>query len=308
MSLHEKLAIQERRLRAMLDESRATYQHMGNRGSYLENAVREFLGVSLPKKFSIGTGEIIDLSGERSAQADVIIANEDQPFLYSAHDPGLYIAEGVSAVGEVKARLNSGQLDDVLRKGASLKKLEASTSGLDLTGVPDSEVHRFFSCPPFFLIAFESDISIESLNQKVFDSLPFSPDGWRTSRAPVDAIFILGEGYGVDYGDGDGRFRFSFNFVLSEGSRIPMPGLEVVRDWWWRSSENVLTGMLLWISAVTARKHNGTVPSFRYFAREEEEARIREFDQLVGDNPKPYVGYMQHISRDRPGDLDPFDF
>src|SRR4051794_22005754 len=88
------LAAQERVLAAALAYSRAVYEHMGNRGTSVEGAFRDFLSRHLSRSFSVGTGEVIDSHGKRSGQVDVAILNSDQPFISPMNEPGLYIVEG----------------------------------------------------------------------------------------------------------------------------------------------------------------------------------------------------------------------
>jgi hypothetical protein len=291
MSLSKLLSAQEIRLRAVLEESRSTYRHMGLRGDQTESAVRSFLAGSIPRKLTVGRGEIVDINGVRSAESDVVIANEDQPFRYPESEPGLYIVEGVSAVGEVKSKLTVEGLDDVLRKGRALKSLKSSTANLDLSDVPASDVNRFYACPPLFLLAFESVVSQETLNRRIFDSIPRPKDGVRAVRAPLDAIFVLGQGFGIDYGDGDGRL----------GLQLVPDGISVgaTRDWCWINSDVVLLGMLMWLNSVTARKHlMKAPPALEYFTRELEEGHRRD---MMAPGPKFRMSRYQYA---RPNDFE----
>ncbi|MEV6314740.1 DUF6602 domain-containing protein [Streptomyces sp. NPDC051776] len=117
------LRSQDRKLSAALEESRSAFKHAGLRGDVVECAFREFLDRHLPRHFTVGTGEVLDLHDQTSTQTDVVVANIDQPFRSGIHDPGVFLIEGVSAAGEIKSRLTLDDLDDTLKKAAVFKKL-----------------------------------------------------------------------------------------------------------------------------------------------------------------------------------------
>ncbi|MGI8691433.1 MAG: DUF6602 domain-containing protein, partial [Geodermatophilaceae bacterium] len=96
---------QEDVLRAALTQARAENDHAGVKGSRVEVADREFLRKRLSRRLDVGHGEIVDQSGKRSNQIDVVVADLDQPFGGSGEagdDPSLFLIDGVAACGEVK--------------------------------------------------------------------------------------------------------------------------------------------------------------------------------------------------------------
>ncbi len=78
--LLQSFAAQEDVLRAALTQARAENDHAGVKGSRVDVAVREFLRKRLPRRLDVGHGEIVDQSGKRSNQIDVVVADLDQPF------------------------------------------------------------------------------------------------------------------------------------------------------------------------------------------------------------------------------------
>jgi hypothetical protein len=112
--LRAHIAQVEQQMRSELAKARATFAHNAYRGDEGEAAFRSVLRQFLPRRFELGHGEVIDSFGWRSAQTDVVIANEDHPFIFSPDKPGLFLIEGVSAAGEVKAVLTRQKLADSL--------------------------------------------------------------------------------------------------------------------------------------------------------------------------------------------------
>lgn len=104
--IRKLIGAQQERLLAALTEARAKFDHPGDIGSAgLESAFREFLEANLPRRLSVGQGEVIDGEGHISGQTDVLILDEDHPFRLDPKEPGLALIEGVAAAGELKSML-----------------------------------------------------------------------------------------------------------------------------------------------------------------------------------------------------------
>lgn len=116
MTLKAKIAAVEEQMRAKLAEIRATLRHAGGKGQQVEEEIRSFLREYLPRRLEVGHGEIIDTSGARSSETDVIIVTDDHPFTFARDLPGLFFVEGVCGVGEVKAVLGPDELADTLMR------------------------------------------------------------------------------------------------------------------------------------------------------------------------------------------------
>jgi hypothetical protein len=93
------------------------------KGREREHFIHQFLEQVLPPVHRFGSGDIIDSSGNRSGQADIVI---EHPRLPSLPHPGgkerLYLAESVAAVIEVKSDISS-QWHDVEATAREIKKL-----------------------------------------------------------------------------------------------------------------------------------------------------------------------------------------
>ena len=109
------------RLQALLDLFRAADAGGKTLSSALKGAERELfihyaLSHIIAPPFRVGSGDITDLSGQRSGQLDIVIEYGNSisfPMVYTTHTPRLYLAEGVCAVIEIKSDL-AAQWNEVL--------------------------------------------------------------------------------------------------------------------------------------------------------------------------------------------------
>jgi hypothetical protein len=234
--LSELLVTQEDLLRGALAKARAKYAHPGDRGTGVEIAFREFLAEHLSRRLSVGQGEVIDLSGSKSRQLDVVIATDDQPFHDPPSEPGLFIVEGVYAVGEVKSVLTTGELADIIKKGKSVKNLQKPPLAVGAMAVAtDSDGTRWIDGPPpFFAFAFETNVAVKTLLDRLRDV---------GEPTPVDAVFVLGKGTAINFGDGHGARRLR----LDDGS--PATG------WAWMEGIPSLIELLGWLHALPRVQH-----------------------------------------------------
>ncbi|MFD7610915.1 DUF6602 domain-containing protein [Streptomyces sp. NPDC059828] len=254
------LRSQDRRLSAALAESRSAFKHAGLRGDVVECAFREFLDQHLPRHFTVGTGEVLDLRDQTSTQTDVVVANVDQPFRSGIHDPGVFMIEGVSAAGEIKSRLTLSDLDDALNKATIFKKLRNEHAKGDSRHTNDSDAARFYECPPYFLFAFESVVAVETLIERLDGAaLVPGPGGADPQLRPLDGVFILERGTAVDYGDGAGALQW--RVLDPDGGWTSVPG------WVWRGTDTVVAEFLIWLDSTTPRTHRFAPVAQRYLIR-----------------------------------------
>jgi len=215
-----------------LNEIRKLHSNSSSKGSVIENIFREFLRRYLPLNCRIGTGEIIDSFGKRSAQTDIVVANQYHPFC-SEDAPSLYFIEGINAVGEIKMQLTSEHLKSTIANSARFKQLRSKPGKNSLSSATDSDVRRYFETPPFFLFAFESQLDLTTIFETIKREAASTPT--------VDALFILDKGYIVNVGDGLGLYR------QLDGSGKPIAG------WAINESVSVLFDCLSWLSIVMPR-------------------------------------------------------
>ena len=95
-------------------------------GSAREVPTRKRLQNLLPAGIAVGSGCVIDSYGGTSRQMDVVLYEKQLCPLYSINDDPAttyYPCEGVIAVGEIKSRIASTDLEDTFAKIASAKTL-----------------------------------------------------------------------------------------------------------------------------------------------------------------------------------------
>jgi hypothetical protein len=237
LSLFRDLVLQsENQMATLLAEARAKFEHKGDRGSAgAEAPFRDFLTKFLARDLRVGQGEVIDTAGNRSGQTDVVVADADHPFLFTADVPGLFLIEGISAAGEIKTVLSSAALEKALESAARFKELRPRQLAGSLITAEDSDIERFYDGRPFFLVAFESQMTTDTVVRKVKD---FEA---QHSGPTFDGIFLLERGWAINVGDGLGAFQ------------PEQPGHEPATGWVVEEVDEVLFDFLVWLSAVIPR-------------------------------------------------------
>lgn len=169
----------------------AQFQHHGNRGSYREDSLKNFLtNGKLPDIFGIASGEIISQYSQVSKQMDAIIYDKSKSIIFeSSESTKIFPIESVLGVIEVKSQLSKTKLIEGLENIKSLKTLHAPQ--LITKSYGDRVRIGYYNNPPFGVIfAYSlSNNSLESLRknlQEWCESNP--PDVW------PNFICILDEG------------------------------------------------------------------------------------------------------------------
>lgn len=97
-------------------------EHSTSVGTAREFFINRLLNSILPSSLHIGTGKIIDAEGNESKQIDVVVYDPRFPMLQTG-GIGLYFAEGVIAVIEVKSTLTITELENALDNCYSVMRL-----------------------------------------------------------------------------------------------------------------------------------------------------------------------------------------
>jgi hypothetical protein len=236
--LKDKIAAVEVQMKAKLEEARATFAHPGDKGSSVEDSFRAFLRQYLSRRLGVGNGEIIDHKGRMSTQTDVVIVSEDHPFTFTSDLPGLFFIEGVCAAGEVKTNLTSTELKKVLENSCQFKQLEMDIGKGTQAFANPSDIERFYKCPPWFLVAYESQLSLSHIQTGIEE---FETENVVQSNRLLDAVFVLSKGWVINFGDGKGSLKFRTPEGISLGG------------WHWQNSDSVLFDLLGWLSAAMPR-------------------------------------------------------
>jgi hypothetical protein len=203
----------ERDLTLQLEKARATLHHGGNKGTFAENAFRDALGRYLPRRLSLGHGEVIDSHGARSAQCDLVVATDQHPNWFVPNEPALFLVEGVAAAAEVKANLTSAELAKTIANTKRFRALRSNWGKRAEVLAAAEDIERFYRNPPYFLFAYESQLAIETIADRVEEAADVAG---RRHGESLDAVFILDRGYVLNVGSG----RSAFVLGNADGHRL----------------------------------------------------------------------------------------
>lgn len=168
----------------------AQISHNGNIGTYRENALKEFLeNGRLPKRFGIGTGEIVGHISNVSRQSDLIVFDQldNIPLLYDSQIQ-VYPIDCVYGIVEVKSQLSKTKLFEGLENIKSVKQLSPKDNITKKFMFMSETTPR----PKPFGFIFAYSLSGNSL-----DSLVKNLKEWEEKNAPEfwpNLIIVLGEG------------------------------------------------------------------------------------------------------------------
>lgn len=137
--------------------------------------------------------------------------------------------------------LTSTGLEKAINNSFYFKQIEMIPGKNTMVSSNESDLERYYKCPPYFLIAFESQLKLSS-TLKIIKGLMKSRElNVNEINKVLDAIFVMDRGWIIHFGDGKGSFKFkSSEGVSSEG-------------WVWQNSETVLFDFLGWLLAVMPR-------------------------------------------------------
>ena len=168
-------------------------------GSAKEKAVRMKLELLLPNFVGVGTGCIIDTSGQTSKQCDIVIYEKEFCPVFSINgnpETTYYPCESVIAIGEIKSSLNSEQLLDSFNKIKSVKSLKrhstipsasviggyeyrAYGSKLIITGVKEQEynpIEKFNDQIYGFILTEDIPLKLDTFMTKYIELANETPD------------------------------------------------------------------------------------------------------------------------------------
>lgn len=253
------LMVVERDLQSALERARLESGHGPSIGDRAEAAVRTALRDFLPSGFSVGHGHVYDAYGDGSRQTDLVITNPDHPLSFPDDKAGTYVVDGVAAAGEVKSVLDVGALNDCLAKGAAFKRLRMTiTAGDQAMAKKHQDIIKHLGLvPPFFVIAFENKIAIETLTRRLHQAelIPPPPgkslgerDDGNAPQPPVDAVCILGQGIFLNARPGN---------PLGIKIKPPPEITEPMSDWGYLPTSAPFAWLLAWMNATMPRIHRG---------------------------------------------------
>ncbi len=116
------------------DQLAAETEHRGEAGMAREGALRELLARYLPKRAGVDTGFVIDATGARSKQLDIVIYDRTAATVFDIRRVKYFACETVIAVGQVKTGIRTRKmLSDALENIASVKELDRSNRDANTT-------------------------------------------------------------------------------------------------------------------------------------------------------------------------------
>ena len=112
-----------RQAMAQLEEAKV-FQLNLTRGECREAVVASAIRPWLPRRYGLGSGEVVGADGSRSAALDIVIYDDLYSIVFeSIGGKVLCPAESVFGTIEVKTTLNMEELEDGIKKGQSLAKI-----------------------------------------------------------------------------------------------------------------------------------------------------------------------------------------
>lgn len=264
LRFHGILMNVEQDLRAALARARLESDHSLTVGEQAEAAVRDTLRAYLPSGYGVGFGHVYDAYGDGSRQTDVVVTNPDHPLSFPEGRSGTYVVDGVSAAGEVKARLDVGALDDCIRKGRAFKQLRMTINSSDhaITVKDSAYMKQIGLVPPYFVIAFENQIADDTMGKRLQEAGLVSPpegksmgeeDSADTPQPPLDAVCILGRGIWL-YVRPDNPMGIRIGIDQPDGTRQIR---DDVSGWAFVETDAPLAWTLAWMNAAMPRVLRG---------------------------------------------------
>ena len=144
------------------------------KGRERELVVSDYLASVLTPQYRFGSGDVVDLSGSKSGQIDIVV---EFPYLPSlpviGSTPRLYLAEGVACAIEVKSNISTqwSEVEATARKLALLKRTQSA--GISMGARPPAGI-------PLLVIGYTGWKELATLKPKIATGL-------------VDAVLVLDE-------------------------------------------------------------------------------------------------------------------
>jgi hypothetical protein len=200
------LRSQGRRLLVEFEALREEQRDSDVKGGGNEAIVAEFMRRHYSTKIVVPNSSIIDTNDQQSDEIDVIVCNEDQPFVSRTSVPDLLLAEGVDFVVQVKAILTSDEVKRVVRNCRSVKRLRRIHTSHDQVFLDaEADVPFFVERIPYLCFAFQSDLSLPTAAARLQAECAEVP-----LEEQPDALFVLGRGMVVNGRNGEGTLAHGF--------------------------------------------------------------------------------------------------
>lgn len=145
----------------------AEIKHSGGMGSVREDALKDFLKEYLPRKYGVGSGEVITSDNVVSGQLDAVIYDNDHcPLFLHSSSHSLFPVESVYGAISIKSNLDSTELKDAYANIRSLKKI---LSRQGFSHKPTSGMFQGMAAPVpvTAIVAYAANRSLEAIAKQV---------------------------------------------------------------------------------------------------------------------------------------------
>lgn len=116
-----------KRLQAEVDSFNNLIQHSGEQGRENELSLARLLTNFLPRRYSVGSGLLIDSNDDSSKQMDIVVFDQsDAPALLAQTTQVLFPIEDVRACIEVKTTIAKSEVEDAGEKFSSILRLQST--------------------------------------------------------------------------------------------------------------------------------------------------------------------------------------
>jgi hypothetical protein len=174
-------------LKSQVGAAREAQGDSSARGSANEDLVADLLNDVLRPRRTVTRSSVLDSSGHRSSEQDVVVCNEDQLLLGDGGRPKLLIVEGVDLVVQVKASLTTREVARIRDSCMSVKQCHKLRSADDIRGPEDDDrPGHFLDHVPYFVLCFGTKLSAPTALARVQASVDQVHPDYRP-----DGVFVL---------------------------------------------------------------------------------------------------------------------
>jgi len=134
------------------------FKHAQTKGNEREVVLRELFTEHLPTRYSVATGEVVDIYDKHSPQLDVLIYDSTRNFAFYTGDSEILPAEALLVSVEVKSKLTKQEIKKSLiaaKKLRQLKPFKRKLSTVRKDGKEADDRCRYFHT----LFAYDSDLA-----------------------------------------------------------------------------------------------------------------------------------------------------
>lgn len=148
-SVNSEFDVVKNRVRNLIGDA-----NWGEEGQFKESVLKNIISRFLPKKYSIGTGFVINSNKEITKQIDIIIYDDSSPILFKEGDLVIVLATTVKAIIEVKSYIRS---PSIFKKIIKICEENAKIIEVDFAAQNDKLFNGIFS--------YDSSLSFDQLKK-----------------------------------------------------------------------------------------------------------------------------------------------